>query len=474
MASSVTVRCEQAVYGSFPFWNKGYDVLATSADCRSEWVAEFARICRSLGQPPSDVAPLVSRLLFAQKLPSGPWVIALGSVQGCDDRGRPGAWAFHGLFLSGRDYRKAGASPFPFRTHLHDSFSASTRMDSARLAVDPEPAPDRETPIDPAKIRWLRRGRKLRRLSDRETMESAQNFWRACPIDIRRKRSLTTWAFRPGSDFHWASIAAPIVAESVDSSPEPVWRFQADELEITPASAESSRRVRRTRHRIVGLFVAVLISFIIGRIACSRGPGGGGVKPSAVEPGVSASSESPNTDDLMRRQAPAEVARYVDEQLADWAERLDAVANDENPGAPSPESQSQRIASALRYIGPLATLKKPSGDSQSAEYAIARTYDASIRRLAGFRDWSVRPPGIDAKGRLWALVGLAWCARSEALAELAGRIRTVDDVEAWFVKFRDFVLPPAIPDDLPPTGLERDDPALADYRLHLSRLLRLR
>ena len=35
-----TVRFEQAVYGSFPFWNRGYGVLARSAGCRPEWLAD--------------------------------------------------------------------------------------------------------------------------------------------------------------------------------------------------------------------------------------------------------------------------------------------------------------------------------------------------------------------------------------------------------------------------------------------------
>ena len=84
------IAYEQAVYGSFPFWDKGYAVLARSENCRDEWLRDFTHLCQLLGQPPSEAAPVVDKLILAKKLPSGPWLVCQGSAQGCDDRGRTG------------------------------------------------------------------------------------------------------------------------------------------------------------------------------------------------------------------------------------------------------------------------------------------------------------------------------------------------------------------------------------------------
>ena len=49
----MTIRFEQAVYGSFPFWNRGYGVLAHSTGCRPEWLAELRDVCQRYGEPPT-------------------------------------------------------------------------------------------------------------------------------------------------------------------------------------------------------------------------------------------------------------------------------------------------------------------------------------------------------------------------------------------------------------------------------------
>ena len=81
----VTFRLEQAVYGSFPFWHRGYAVLAHSAGCRPEWLAELRTACQRCGEPPAGLLPADS--LFALRLQSGPWMIVGVYPQGCDDQG---------------------------------------------------------------------------------------------------------------------------------------------------------------------------------------------------------------------------------------------------------------------------------------------------------------------------------------------------------------------------------------------------
>jgi len=65
--ASRPVRFEQAVYGSFAFWDQGYAVLARSPGCRDEWVADFRTACQKLGERPAGVAEAVG--LFALRIP---------------------------------------------------------------------------------------------------------------------------------------------------------------------------------------------------------------------------------------------------------------------------------------------------------------------------------------------------------------------------------------------------------------------
>ena len=67
-------------------------------------------------------------------------VIVRVSPQGDDDHGRPGALAFHGLFVSARDYRRAGADPFAFVPWLRDDWNDATpELRSERLMIAPTP-----------------------------------------------------------------------------------------------------------------------------------------------------------------------------------------------------------------------------------------------------------------------------------------------------------------------------------------------
>ena len=122
---TVRVRFEQAVYGSFAFWDRGYALLAQSPGCRPEWLAEFLTACQRHGEPRGGAAEAPG--LFALRLESGPWIVVGVSPQGQDDRGRPGALAFHALFVSPRDYRKAGHVPFGLRGALRGDWTAETR-----------------------------------------------------------------------------------------------------------------------------------------------------------------------------------------------------------------------------------------------------------------------------------------------------------------------------------------------------------
>ena len=89
-------------------------MLARSAGCRPEWVDALRLAAQRFGEAPTGIAE--RDCLFALRLARGPWMIVGVFPQGCDDRGRPGALAFHAVFVGHWSYRWVGANPFRLRS----------------------------------------------------------------------------------------------------------------------------------------------------------------------------------------------------------------------------------------------------------------------------------------------------------------------------------------------------------------------
>ena len=199
----VNVRLEQAVYGSFPFWHRGYAVLAHSAGCRSEWLAELRAACQRCGEPPAGLFP--SESLFAMRLQAGPWMIVGVHPQGSDDQGRPGAMAFHALFVSPWTYRWTGADPFAFASVLRREWTAADRdrrlpvitwsSTGAISATMSTPSND-DDPRLAEIVESVDAGR--RRVIVQSTGpidELARKTWQHLSRSVRRRTTVATWAF---------------------------------------------------------------------------------------------------------------------------------------------------------------------------------------------------------------------------------------------------------------------------------------
>ncbi len=200
------IRLEQLVYGSFPFWDRGYDVLARSPACRAEWVSDVLAACQRIGEAPSGVTP--SPALFALPLPSGPWAVVGVEPQGQDDRGRPGALAFHALLVEPRDYRKAGSDPFAFAGALRQDWSAGSSLDALIWTV--EPRKESSLPGDPRArrvVEALVRGKRVALESPTPIDGLAREVWPALPDSTRRRASVATWAF--GNANRFGLVALP-------------------------------------------------------------------------------------------------------------------------------------------------------------------------------------------------------------------------------------------------------------------------
>jgi hypothetical protein len=202
------VRFEQAVYGSFAFRDQGYGILAHSAGCLPEWLTGFRAACQNLGERPSGVVEEPG--LFALRLAGGAWAVVGVSPQGRDDRGRPGALAFHGLFFSRREYRKAGCNPFAMAPALQGDWSADTPQTLPAGVLTLAQALSNIPTTDPLALRIataLARGRRVALERPGPIDELARQVWQALPGRVRSRVSVATWTF--GNANRFDLLAAP-------------------------------------------------------------------------------------------------------------------------------------------------------------------------------------------------------------------------------------------------------------------------
>src|SRR4051812_18890746 len=132
---TVQVRFEQAVYGSFPFWDRGYAVLAQSPGCRPEWLDGFRAACQRFGERPGGAAEFAGAMFSLRFSEYGPWMVVGVSTPGADDRGRPDAMAFHGLFVEYREYHKVGFNPFALAPALRSDWGPETTLGPGSITV---------------------------------------------------------------------------------------------------------------------------------------------------------------------------------------------------------------------------------------------------------------------------------------------------------------------------------------------------
>ncbi|MGP0070041.1 MAG: hypothetical protein ACLQGP_41385 [Isosphaeraceae bacterium] len=222
---SLNVRFDQAVYGSFPFWQRGYGVLARSQGCRREWIAALRTACQRYGeQPPGTVE---ADGLFAMRLDRGPWMIVGAYPQGCDDQGRPGALAFHALFVGRWTYAMAGADPFAFSDLLRRDWTRAdldANLPTARRTIRRtsfRTFADTDLPVDeryPSILAAIVQGRRVVVQSSEPIDSLARSVWRALPMRVRLWASVATWAFDNANGFDLVALPklTSIQRESTD------------------------------------------------------------------------------------------------------------------------------------------------------------------------------------------------------------------------------------------------------------------
>jgi len=138
------------------------------------------------------------------------------SAQGCDDRDRPGALAFHALFVSAWAYWWLGGNPFAYSGELRRTWTSAdlglTLPSFGRISLSPQvfgPA-DRSLPTEQDRVQRavaaLSRGRRVIVQSAEPIDTLAQNIWNRLPWWVRCRASVATWAFENANQFDLVAL----------------------------------------------------------------------------------------------------------------------------------------------------------------------------------------------------------------------------------------------------------------------------
>ena len=376
------IQVEQAVFGSFPFWDRGYDLLARSAACRPDWLAEFRAACAKIGERPRGVERASG--LFAIRLTSGPWLIAGFSDAGRDDRGRPGALAFHGLFVADADYRHLDAWPFTLAESLRTRWGPDDLdrpLDSLRLQSGPDPSSGRvpgDDPMADAASAAILEGRAVVVESPSPIEELARLVWTALPKAVRARSSLATWTFAADSPFVLSGTPkassslpeGPLVlrADSFGLSGADPSRPLSDTPSETPSAPSTDRAGR-------GWFVPRwrMAAIWTGSLLMAFGAVGLGI---ASWWGDRDSSRTSAGDQKVDSTVPNRVKNP--EILTPW---VDPPGPDESPDGPNDPATRARVVLAIGQLADRFGIRDRSADPNGSQGDLTALTERIANRL---------------------------------------------------------------------------------------------
>lgn len=469
--SPTTVHFEQAVYGSFAFRDAGYAMLAQSPGCRNEWLADFRAACQKLGERPAGVADAPG--LFAVRLASGPWAVVGMSPQGCDDRGRPGALAFHALLISPGEYRRAGSDPFALAGALRSDWTAEvTALPSGAWTVGgAEVASD--SPVDPRAATIaaaLAKGRRVIVESPGPIDDLARQIWRSLPPRVRRRATVATWAFANGPRFDLVAVPRLAGVAVDDSYVDPASYEPLNESTSGSTGGLPTSGTLLSVLATLGVLAALTVAGIrlVRResrpvdhtppahavVVAPPGPIAAGTPARAVFPATSGEA------------TPAE-RRRVAEVLEDLADRCGVTVP---PGAAGdPAALMEALAHDLRYRGPFLSNAERTdlADGSGHDGALALAWDALARRFAA--DRPLPDPDTLRAGSIRTQLGsFAWSFHVDTLSvgDPAGPRPSDTEVAQALAQAL------AVDVSIRPIALADRHPALASYQAFLARLPR--
>jgi hypothetical protein len=404
--------------------------------------------------------------MFSVRLASGdrPWLIVGVTATGADDKGRPGALAFHGLFVAHGEFRKAAYDPFVMAGALRGDWGPETSLEAgiipvgSAIAVRVVDEVRNSGPYDPGDsivrdetrrvVAALRQSRKVAIESASPIDDLARSVWAESPEWVRRRCSVATWAFSNASRFDL--FATP--------------RLDAVELDDSyrdrPSRRLSWRRRVMTRQALIAAGASVLIVFALllgpadmrDHLEASRRKERARLSAEvASAPLLVDAATGPARSSYQGGEDPAEV-ESTRSALASLVSRFVEPTDAANL------AKAMRRLVSLRYDGPLLGRSEreaiASGTAPGRSRALA--WDALIRHFVADRPL----PEDFATGPLrWQLDTLAWSFHLELERGL-----TTAEVPSAIGE----ALSPE--ESIRPNPLEARYPALGAYATFLRRL----
>ena len=139
------------------------------------------------------------------------WMVVQVDSLGCDDQGRPGALAFHALFVSPWSYRRAGACPLAFAPAFRNDWTAADEKSPLpRGRVKPvglgkEPPGEVDARVAPI-IEALSRKRRVVVQSERPIDTLMMSAWRQLSGGPKRRPRAASWAFGNANEFDFVAV----------------------------------------------------------------------------------------------------------------------------------------------------------------------------------------------------------------------------------------------------------------------------
>jgi hypothetical protein len=411
------------VYGSFPFWDRGYDILARSPGCRPEWLDAFRLACQRFGERPRDVGEAGG--LFARRIERGPWMVVGVGTSGADDRGRPGALAFHALFVSPRDYRRIGGTPFGLADfHRRDWGPHPESLDDLTISVEVSASSD--LPISGRAWRIseaLGRGRRVAVESPGPIDDLAREVWAALSPKVRGRLSIATWAFGNANRFDLVAVPR-LSGADVDEYYLDETGLDAPAESSPPPVAPTTKEPRFPASKSWGLarrpllLMAGVVVLLVTAVAL-RGSNPQNWVPAAEPVGEAAGPtprlaipEPPNPAGYRDEPIDPDLRSRVVADLVEMAERFGAVDPGELADVADPVGVMTRISERIRYRGPVLSPEGldalRSGTAPGRARALA--WDAHVRLFVPDRPL---PSGFSRGPLRWQLDTLAWSFHME-------------------------------------------------------------
>jgi hypothetical protein len=398
-----SVRYEQAVYGSFPFWDRGYALLAASPGCRPEWLREFESTCQRYGIPSGPPPFAFTGAMFALRLPrGGPWLVVLVSPQGADDRGRPGALAFHGLFVTPGELRRSPLGPFGLVGALRPDWTAETTLSAGAHEVPTRPdvalPPEQEALREPIAAALVR-GRKVAIESAEPITLLARAVWRTDPA-IARKASFATLAGSASLPFDLVALPRLAGAElSHYATPATLPPFAVG------ADPSGFPRLRRGFWPALGVGVLLGALWLSHEFRTPRRPAPTAIPaaPPAAPPPVPAGPPRPAAAAVVEN--PDEAAA-VAEALRDLAARYGVALAPPGAGPDVPARLIRQLGDRLRFRG--GFLDDPAFLRGERGPEARRLLAVQVHLRDHFTTARPLPHDLESGPLAWQLDTLAW------------------------------------------------------------------